>query len=101
MDLMQDWHKTFENASTHCCSLLKTLLHLAPQNPIQLSAVALFKILAELSEKFCIKLIVVSGYNGIIDMNCENNFGYGAVGLFDFLHKRHAISVEVLESVSF
>jgi len=40
-------------------------------------------------------------YNGIIDMNCENNFGCDAVGLFDFFHERHAISVEVFDSVIF
>ena len=32
-------------------------------------------------------------------MNCENDFGRGAVGLFDFFHERHAIDVEGFQSV--
>jgi len=52
-------------------AILEIMLHLASQKPSPLSAVAQFKILTEQGqEEFYIELIVLSGYNGIIDMNC-------------------------------
>ena len=81
MVLTQDWHQTFQNMSTCCCSvflvthshgaILEILLHLAFQNNVSFP---LSKIFAELGEEFCVKLIVIGAYNGIIDMNCENDF---------------------------
>jgi len=82
-------------------AILEILIHLAFKRLSHLSAVAQFQTLAELGEGFCVKLVIVSGYNGIVDTNCEYDFGCGTVGLFDFFHERHAICDEVFESVIF
>jgi len=93
--------RTVPFSAPPCIPRTKILLHLACQESVQLSAVAQFKIPVKLCEEFCVKLIVVSGYNGVINMNCKIDFGGGAVRLFDFFLERHAFSVEVFESVMF
>ena len=56
---------------------MEILLHLAFQKQCQFSAV---KIFAELWEGICVKLIVIGAYNGIIDMNCENDLVQCCIG---------------------
>jgi len=69
---IQDWHQTFEITSTRCCSVF----------PVTFAR-------------------CYFGDPAPPCMNCENDFGCSADGLFDLFHKRHAICVGGFEPVIF